>query len=725
MEEIILQILEALRRGETVDDRALVKLVHAAAKRVGGDKRAFAKRRLLPFYQRVKREEPDRWVQWDVTPDLEKRLMSVLRMKPRRSASGVATITVITKPWPCSGSCIFCPSDVRMPKSYLADEPACARAEQACFDPYLQVSARLTALSQMGHATDKIELIVLGGTWSDYPAEYQTWFMRELFRALNDDAVAGEAANPALRGFSAEGTSNPGAHPKWGTGALGVSGEMGRAARDAANPTACDGESPAVRDEVGPAAHGGSGPAVHGDEGPAICDEVGPTGHGDAIPAGVRERRAFYRGCGLMTEEYGNPVRVADVGADAVQRGVTAGDLTYNQAVARLYGGSAAWQAAARMQRATMDELECEQRRNETARHRVVGLVIETRPDAITPEALVAIRRMGATKIQMGVQSVDQRILDANGRNMQVGQIERAFSLLRLFGFKIHAHAMVNLLGATPTDDRRDYARFVTDAAFQPDEIKLYPCALIESARLRERYEAGAWHPYAEDELIDVLVEDVLATPAFCRVSRMIRDFSSGDIMVGNKKPNLRQLVENRVRERCAQTGERVREIRFREIATSEVDVDALRLEVVPYETKATSERFLQWVTPEGRIAGFLRLSLPHAAAMEALVDELRAAGCEAPFAPGEAMIREVHVYGMAARVGEEGTAAQHHGLGRRLVERACELARAAGYGRINVISAVGTREYYRHLGFTDHGLYQQRELRTEEISPRVGGAYE
>lgn len=685
MEEIILQILEALHRGETVDDRALVKLVHAAAKRVGGDKRAFAKRRLLPFYQRVKREEPDRWAQWGVTPDLEKRLMSVLRMKPRRSASGVATITVITKPWPCSGSCIFCPSDVRMPKSYLADEPACARAEQACFDPYLQVSARLTALSQMGHATDKIELIVLGGTWSDYPAEYQTWFMRELFRALNDDAVAGEAANPALRGFSAEGASNPGAHPKWGASATDVSGEMGRAARDA----------------------------------------VGPTGHGDAIPAGVRERRAFYRGCGLMTEEYSNPVRVADVGADAVQRGVTAGDLTYNQAVARLYGGSAAWQAAARMQRATMDELECEQRRNETARHRVVGLVIETRPDAITPEALVAIRRMGATKIQMGVQSVDQRILDANGRNIQIGQIERAFSLLRLFGFKIHAHAMVNLLGAAPADDRRDYARFVADAAFQPDEIKLYPCALIESARLRERHEAGAWHPYAEDELIDVLVEDVLATPAFCRVSRMIRDFSSGDIMVGNKKPNLRQLVENRVRERCAQTGERVREIRFREIATSEVDVDALRLEVVPYETKATSERFLQWVTPEGRIAGFLRLSLPHTAAMEALVDELRAAGCEVPLAPGEAMIREVHVYGMAARVGEEGTAAQHHGLGRRLVERACELARAAGYGRINVISAVGTREYYRHLGFTDHGLYQQRELRTEEISPRVGGTYE
>ena len=198
MEQIILNILEALRRGETVDDKALVKLIHAEARREGADKRDLAKRRLLPFYQRVKREEPARWAAWNVDAELERQLLQVLRMKPRRTASGVATITVITKPWPCSGDCLFCPNDLRMPKSYLHAEPACARAEQNCFDPYLQVSARLTALSQMGHATDKIELIVLGGTWSDYPQGYQTWFMSELFRALNDDAVAGVAANPML-----------------------------------------------------------------------------------------------------------------------------------------------------------------------------------------------------------------------------------------------------------------------------------------------------------------------------------------------------------------------------------------------------------------------------------------------------------------------------------------------------------------------------------------------
>lgn len=657
MDTIIEEILARLRAGETVDDRALVKLIHAAAKRAGGDKRAFAKRRLLPHYQRVKAQDPERFAAWDVTPELEERLLTVLRMKPRRSASGVATITVITKPWPCSGSCRFCPSDLRMPKSYLADEPACERAAQNAFDPYLQVSARLTALAQMGHATDKIELIVLGGTWSDYPEGYQIWFIRELFRALNDDAVAGVSENPLLRGFADDG-SEP----------------------DAAAP-----------------ASAGCAPA--------------PDGR-DPVPAGVRARRAELAAQGVLGEPAGGAeaggtyLGIGRAELDDAQRRVDAGELGYNAAVARLYG-SGAWSRAAAAQTAEMAELECEQRRNEQARHRVVGLVVETRPDAVTPARLALIRRMGATKIQMGVQSTCQRILDENGRGTSLAQIGRAFSLIRLFGFKIHAHAMVNLLGATPETDRADYRRLVSDPAYLPDEVKLYPCALIAGTPLFADWRQGRWRPYAEDELVSVLCDDVAATPPQTRVSRMIRDFSTGDIVAGNKKPNLRQLVEGRLRAQGTPVGE----IRFREVGTRPVDVASLALEQIAFETSSTSERFLQWVTPEGRIAGFLRLSLPHADAVRALADEMAAAGLEAAVRPGEAMIREVHVYGMAERVGDQGSAVQHHGLGRQLVERACAIAREAGYGRVNVISAVGTRAYYRRLGFTDNGLYQVREL--------------
>lgn len=637
MEQILLQIAALLRAGRPVDDAVVTKLVHAASR---GAAQPPAKRQLLPFYLRTKKEDPERWASWQISPDLERELLRVIRIKPRRTASGVATITVITKPWPCSGDCVFCPSDLRMPKSYLHDEPACARAEQNRFDPYLQVSSRLTALSQMGHATDKIELIVLGGTWTDYPEDYQVWFMSELFRALNDDAVADEAANPMLRR------------------------SCGRGGAEAAMRAVPDG----------------------------------------CLPRGVAARRARYRECFLAKDAEALAQRRAELQA-GIDAGLGGGRGSYNAAVKELYGAGSAWGQAMSWQSGSWEELERQQRANERARHRVVGLVIETRPDAVTARSLRTIRRLGCTKVQMGVQSIDQRVLDMNERRIDVERMEEAFALCRLFGFKIHAHFMVNLLGSTPAADKADYLRFVGPGPFQPDEVKLYPCALIEGTRLVGRHKSGEWEPYTEEELLDVLASDIVATPAFCRVSRMIRDFSSIDIVAGNKKPNLRQMVERRLSE----TGQvRVREIRYREIGSDAPDPAELEMDVVAYSTPTSEERFLQWVTPEGKIAGFLRLSLPD---QRFVAECAKRYGDDAPVGAGEAMIREVHVYGVAARVGQEGTAAQHRGLGRSLVARACELALEAGFGRINVISAVGTREYYRSLGFADHGLYQQKAL--------------
>ncbi len=638
MEHIILQILERLRAGQDVDDRVLGKLIYAEKRRDPQAASSLAKRQLLPFYLRVKEEEPRRWATWGVTEDLERALVAALRIKPRRTASGVATITVITKPWPCSGDCLFCPNDLRMPKSYLHAEPACARAEQNCFDPYLQVSSRLTALSQMGHATDKIELIVLGGTWSDYPQAYQVWFVRELFRALNDHAVADVAANPMLN-----------------------TAETGR--RDAV--AALD----------------------------ATPDQL--------LPPGVAARREQYRQAGIQTNEAQLAAAVKPL-QDAITQNQGGEKGAYNKAVRTLYGKGSPWEAVAAWQTATLEDLDREHKANETARHRVVGLVVETRPDAVTPQALTLIRRLGATKIQMGIQSVDQHLLDINYRSISVEQIERAFTLSRLYGFKIHAHFMLNLLGATPASDKADYQHFIDDPAFRPDEVKLYPCSLIETSRLCQEYARGTWAPYTEDELLDVLADDILATPAYCRISRMIRDFSSNDIVAGNKKPNLRQLVERRLAEKG--TGARVQEIRYREISTASVDLDDLTLDQVTYDTAATREHFLQWVTPQNQIVGFLRLSLPNQ-------DFVAANATNLPVAPGEAMIREVHVYGVAAQVGAHNAAAQHQGLGHRLIARACELAKEAGYTHVNVISSVGTREYYRRQGFVDHGLYLRKPI--------------
>lgn len=653
MQKTLEIILSALReQGQPLDANALDRIIRARNRELRGPVRAVAKKKLLPFYQKVKESDPELWRGWDIDDALEALLVRTLRMKPMRTASGVATVTVLTKPWPCASACLYCPNDIRMPKSYLADEPACQRAERNWFDPYLQVALRLRTLADMGHTTDKVELIVLGGTWTDYPREYRFWFTRELFRALNEAADA------------------------------------------------------------------------------------------DAQRASIAGRRAFYEHCGVLSERDD----LAAFARNELAR-VTCGELTYNQAIRELYGNDAGWQRASKSQTAVLADVTLEHERNTQSTHRSVGLVIETRPDCITPGALTEMRTLGATKVQIGIQSLDQHILDVNLRRISLDRIGRAFELARLFGFKIHAHFMANLYRATPESDVAGYRALVTDRRFLPDEVKMYPCALVDGTGLVAHWRNGTWKPYTERELIDVLVANMQATPPYVRVSRMIRDISSHDIMAGNKKVNLRQMVDCEL----ARRGGGVEEIRTREIGTRGADLTELALVEFPYETTVSSERFLQWVTPEGKIAGFLRLSLPKASAIEAARAEaesergvIGSTGCEAmpiegkaishqaardiepasasaqeersargafPLAADEAMIREVHVYGAVAALGHASTGAQHTGLGRKLVARACEIAQEAGYERINVISAVGTREYYATLGFEQHGLYQQKEL--------------
>jgi len=617
MDELILDILQQLRDGSqgALDTHQLEMLINSHNSGIDSSahsterEKLIPKRAILPYFLQVKQKNNELWQSWNVTPELEDRFIRSVRMKPRRTASGVATITVITRPHTCSSNCIYCPCDLRMPKSYLANEPACQRAELTFFDPYVQVAARLQALHQMGHSTDKVELIVLGGTWSDYPAGYQYWFIKELFRALNE----------------------------W--------------------PNS---------------------------------------------PSHIQERLDWYSSFGLQNTEEALSSFVAEQ-----QAAVFEDTATYNQAFHKLYETSQPHQSAWSQMQSTYDELVEQQHINETAAARVVGLVIETRPDTITPDNLRMFRQLGCTKIQIGIQSSRQEILDANKRQMSVAQIKRAFSLIRLYGFKIHSHLMVNLLGATPEADKQDFKTFVTDPGFLPDEIKLYPCALVSGTQLVQKYREGAWQPYAKDELVDVLVQDVLVTPPYVRISRMIRDISATDILVGNKHTNLRQMVEQELA--AEDVARRVQEIRFREINQQQVRAAELTLQDFTYTTAVSDEHFLQWVTADNKIAGFCRLSLPH-------WDKLTSGACDVSadellVQPGQAMIRELHVYGQALSLGSEGMSAQHQGLGQKLLAKASSIAAEAGYTSLNVISSIGTRAYYRAQGFSDAGLYQQKAL--------------
>ena len=477
------------------------------------------------------------------------RLLERLRMKPMRTLSGVTTVTVLTKPYPCPGKCIFCPTDVRMPKSYLADEPGAMRGLEHDFDPYLQVKSRLQALDSLGHPTDKIELLILGGTWSSYRRDYQEWFVKRCFEAMN------ESLTPV---------------------AFGV-----------------------LRDPLPEAEEGG-------------------------------------------------------------------------------------------------DELLKVQKLNESAAHRNVGLVIETRPDEITPDEIRWLRHLGVTKVQMGAQSLDDRILEMNKRGHDVECTRRAAALLRAAGFKIVLHWMPNLHGATPESDRADFARLWQ--GFCPDEIKIYPNQLLANAELYEYWQRGEFQPYTTEELIDLIADVKTSIPRYCRVNRVIRDIPSTNVVEGNRRTSLRQDVQDEMKRR----GTHCECIRCREVRGKPVDLALLTLNDLVYPADQAEEHFISYVTPDDKLAGFIRLSLPSKDAPQTQLKDLE----------GAALIREVHVYGQSLPVGEEKSgAAQHAGLGTNLLHRAEQVAKEHGFQRMAVISAVGTREYYLERGFERGELYLVKSL--------------
>lgn len=488
----------------------------------------------------------------------DEELLKHIRMKPVRTLSGVTTVTVLTKEYPCPGRCIFCPTENYMPKSYLADEPGAARAFQNKFDPFNQVNSRILEYEAVGHPTDKIELLILGGTWSSYRRDYQKWFVQRCFDAMN----AGSGFEPDV-----------------------------------------------------------------------------PT---EAEPLGTP-----------------TPAEKIDL--------------------APLHARHVA---------------------NESTTHRNVGLVIETRPDEITPEELVWLRKLGVTKVQMGAQSLDDRVLELNLRGHDSAQTLKATALLRAAGFKIVLHWMPNLLGATLESDRADFQRLWRDG-FAPDEIKIYPTQLLETAELYKVWQKGEYTPYTTDELIQLIADLKETIPQYCRVNRVIRDIPSTHVVEGNKRTSLRQDVMLELHKR----GKACQCVRCREVRTNKVDVNSLRLDDLVYTPAYAEEHFLSYVTPEDKIAGYLRLSLPDTQAPKLPMPDLENA----------ALVREVHVYGQSLAVGQEQAgAAQHIGLGTALLKKASEIALAKGYSKLAVIAAIGTRKYYESRGFERGELYLVKDLTRE-----------
>jgi len=454
-----------------------------------------------------------------------------------RTISGVTPVAVMTMPMQCPGHCLYCPTYSDVPQSYTPESPAVLRAKKCDYDAGQQVRLRLRILSEMGHPTDKVELIVMGGTFLAYPEDYQYRFIKDCYDALN-----------------------------------GV-------------------ESP------------------------------------------------------------------------------------------------------------TLEEAK---RLNETAKHRCTGLCIETRPDWCRQEEIDRMLEFGTTRVELGVQTLDDEVYRLVRRGHKVEDVVKATTLLREHGFKVYYHWMPGLPGSTPQEDLELSRKLFADDSFKPDGLKLYPTMVVEGTELEEWYNNGRYHPYSIDTMVDLLVGIKTIVPRYVRISRVLRDIPSKFIMAG-----CRDSLRDVIRQRMSREGVECKCIRCREYGHRLQDgreIGEPHLARIDYEASGGREVFLSFEDENETLFSLLRMriqSKPIPALSQKLDGNL-------------ALIRELHVFGPEVPLSQQKPeAAQHKGLGKALLQEAERIAADEFQApQMVVLSGTGAREYYRtEFGYSSLGAYMIKRL--------------
>ncbi|MDG6988399.1 MAG: tRNA uridine(34) 5-carboxymethylaminomethyl modification radical SAM/GNAT enzyme Elp3 [Nitrososphaerota archaeon] len=339
---------------------------------------------------------------------------------------------------------------------------------------------------------------------------------------------------------------------------------------------------------------------------------------------------------------------------------------------------------------------------NETAASRCVGLTLESKPDWCRPRDVDLMLGHGITRVEIGVQSLRPEVLLRSNRGHTVEDAAKAFQVARDAGLKITAHMMPGLPGATPDGDLEDLRRLFDDEAFRPDMSKLYPTLVVPGTALAKQFSAGLYKPYPFETVVELLSDMKGFVPPWHRIMRIQREIPAAEIEGGVKDGNLRQLVLQRAREK----GITCRCIRCREVLLRDPEAlgrdDSLTYREARYTASGGEEVFGSFeFERSGTIAGFVRMRAPSPLAHRT---EMR----------GGAVVRELRVYGVVVGIGKKEDAAwQHRGIGASLLERMEEAASSEfGARKVLVISAVGTRGYYRRLGYERDGPYMAKGLR-------------
>jgi len=455
-----------------------------------------------------------------------------LKTRSTRTMSGVAPFAVMMGAFRCPGNCIYCIQEKGMPKSYMSDEPAAARAKKLNFDPYKQVKSRLEQFEITGHNPQKLQIIIIGGTFSAYPKDYASNFIKSIYDACNNKIA-------------------------------------------------------------------------------------------------------------INIEE------AIDI--------------------------------------------------NETAHYRVVGMSIETRPDWITEDEIVFLRKHGVTKVQLGVQSIDEKVLKTIQRGHSNDEIVKATKMLRNSGFKINYHLMPNLPGATPKSDISGIKEIFANQNYRPDTLKIYPTIVLPNTKLYEMYQNGEYKPWSDGVLMNTLTRMKQYVPRYCRIDRLVRDITKKWTMAGTKQTNMRDVVKRYMKQNklicnC---------IRCREIKGN-IENEEIKLQKIEYKANEGKELFISYES-EKYLYAMLRLRL----------GEIKSQAKNLfPILERAALIREVQSFGKQIQISTKSKdSAQHRSFGKKLIVEAEKIAKANNYTKIAIISGVGVREYYQKLGYHLEDTYMVKNI--------------
>jgi len=437
--------------------------------------------------------------------------------KPTKTISGVTPLAVMLPPRKCKhGACLYCPS-LNAPQSYTPQSPAVLRAASVKYNPQKQVKARLKAFKAMKHPTDKIELIIMGGTFLQYPEKFQYEFIKNCYDALNNKKSK---------------------------------------------------------------------------------------------------------------------------------------------------------------------TLEQAKKLNQKAKHRCVALCIETRPDFCNEKQIKKILEFGATRVELGVQAIDDKIYKKVNRGHFVQDVIDATKRLKQAGFKVGYHLMPGIPGTNPKKDLKMFKQIFSSQKYKPDQIKIYPCQVLKGSELENLYYKGKYKPYTKKQIKKLLIKFLQLTPEYCRIMRIMREIPPVFLIAGTLNIDLRKDIEQEIRNKKL----KIKEIRFREIGFALRDNreinPKIKIKQTNYKASDGEEIFLQAINKDNLLFGLLRLRFEKDKASPAI-------------------IRELHVYGPSLKIKEhDDKKYQHKGLGKALLKKAEHFAKKANKTSLKIISGVGVREYYKKLGY-------------------------